>query len=166
MSEIRKPRQVYQASPCQHERSEVDRDAPVPVRCLDCHTIWTTYSVWDHGAPGYRDPWLPWPSQQDPMTGAIDRALSEARGVDWPNLHLALNEAYRNGLRSGQEERTSTEVLVRIPGLPGPRPHGLWQAFWSQSHKPEVIYQVDGDPNAVAVGRFKASLRKFLGVDS
>lgn len=61
------------------------------------------------------------------------------------------------------------KAWVKIKGLPGEVPptqpwlEGLWEATLLPGTN-EPIYQIDSDPNAVAVGRFKASLRKFLGV--
>ena len=60
------------------------------------------------------------------------------------------------------------DLLVRIQGLDNPNGSGLWLAYPWTNHEPDepgLIYQIMGDPNAVAVGRFKAGLRKFLGID-
>lgn len=133
------------------------------------------------------------PPASDPMVGAIDRLVELTKvghndqirldcGVPqgWHVLRrmvgLALNEAYRNGMRGGEQERPAPQIAVWIPGLtnslqsPGQRGGELsdWSAvlranMTSRSNWP--VYELLGDPNAVAVGRFKASLRKFLGVD-
>ena len=62
-------------------------------------------------------------------------------------------------------------ILVEIPGLDAPHAepgtgynhHPRWLAKRGHGATPP-IYKIEGDPNAVAVGRFKASLRKFLGL--
>lgn len=110
----------------------------------------------------------------DPMDGAIDR-LREAMGDAFhtADVSWALNEAFRNGLRRGRAETLPDLVYVSIPGLDAPRRGGehfapLWTARkggGSDGTGQEPYYRVEGDPNAVAVGRFKASLRKFLGID-
>lgn len=62
------------------------------------------------------------------------------------------------------------KVMVLIPGLdqsPGATgmPFGRpWPATLVDVPYDPPVYQVAGDPNGVAVGRFKASLRKFLGL--
>lgn len=113
----------------------------------------------------------------DPMDGAIERLHEalETGSADERDLALALNEAFRNGMQSGRGENKPPErVYIAISNLDAPRDLGapggdrspLWMAHkggGSDGTGSEPIYRIQGDPNAVAVGRFKASLRKFIG---
>jgi hypothetical protein len=58
-------------------------------------------------------------------------------------------------------------IKVEIPGIAASG-RDYWVARPVQISNPDgseyTIYRIEGDPNAVAVGRFKASLRKFLGI--
>lgn len=168
----------------------------------------------------------------DPMPGSIARAVERVKHgylLDERELGLALNEAYRNGVRYTRSEsdsisvevdglhasteeggygrwtarrigetdvyrldgdvkgavleehtcsfpETGTTGWVLIPGLRAPLrmeddPHDkieYWQATNFGPPYGPVQLRIDdprGNPNDVAVGRFKASLRKFLGVD-
>jgi len=114
----------------------------------------------------------------DPMDGAIDRLLNAVKDeIDcgtpqgWQALNAkvswALNEAFRNGMRKRHVcDPAADGITVEIPGLPAlDGPHG-WYGRWYATRVGESrVFRITGDPVALAVGRFKASLRKFLGVD-
>lgn len=152
---------------------------------------------------------------EDVMAGAIDRLREHLGGAFSREVSLALNEAYRNGMRQAAEpievrvhvpgvpyesadgttgacdwpasvclnrdphskgatyalpEHFATlvqppaEVRVQIPGLDEPTStDGTWIAYRGTVGG-NTTYRVEGDPNGLAVGRFKASLRRFLGV--
>lgn len=166
----------------------------------------------------------------NPMDGAIQRVLTNDRLRGYDDIHLALNEAFRNGLKYARsesdsvsveidgvhssieeggygrwiarrigetdvyrldgdvkdvvlEEHTcSTPIDVRViiaglyppanyehAGSQGSDNNRTWLARWYRSEMRDAegrpVYTILGDPNGAAVGRFKASLRKFLGVD-
>lgn len=109
----------------------------------------------------------------DQLAGSIDR-LRAALGplFDTREIGMALNEAFRNGMRHEQAAANlPIEIDVSIPGLDSPRfateQTPYWRAIRAQgSTADKPLYTMCGQsPNDVAVGRFKASLRKFLGVD-
>lgn len=59
---------------------------------------------------------------------------------------------------------SSNRIIVEIPGLTVPGV-GSSDCRWNAERTDSAYtYRIIGDPNAVAVGRFKASLRKFLGL--
>lgn len=60
-------------------------------------------------------------------------------------------------------------ITLELPGIKPIKKDEPWEAILEHvgsddEEAPLVVYRVLGDPNAAAVGRFKASLRKFLGV--
>lgn len=115
-------------------------------------------------ADSLEDGWLA--PVEDVMAGAIDR-LRAHLGTQFHTreVSLALNEAFRNGMRSVRPELPEpAEVRVQIPGLDEPTStDGTWIAYRGTVGG-NTTYRVEGDPNGLAVGRFKASLRRFLGV--
>jgi hypothetical protein len=67
-------------------------------------------------------------------------------------------------------EADPTAAWLRIPGLhdarnEDPNACGMWFMHRKHDYRGRRVYEVTGDPSSVAVGRFKASLRKFLGVE-
>lgn len=112
------------------------------------------------------------PAPDDPMPGSIARAVERVKQqylLDERDLGLALNEAFRNGMEAERVKIDTHWVWVRIPGVPDTRPdasgeHACWPTTPSGEIDGRPVFEVAGDPNAVAVGRFKASLRKFLGL--
>lgn len=128
------------------------------------------------------------PSTAAQPTTAIERVMTNDRFRGYRDLQLALEEAFENGrLEERRQFEASAptrepatphecglphEITVHITGLPYQNADATigacdWPATIVQPLGDGLLpaYVIEGDPNAVAVGRFKASLRKFLGVD-
>lgn len=116
-------------------------------------------------------------SADPPPATAIERVMTNDRFRGYLDLKLALDESYENGRAAAQAEAQSAtphecglphEITVHITGLPY-QDACDWPATIVQPHPGTGFgvpaYVISGDPNAAAVGRFKASFRKFLGVD-
>lgn len=119
------------------------------------------------------------PSATTQLTTAIERVMTNDRFRGYLDLKLALEEAFENGRAAATAELQPAtphecglphEITVHITGLP--HSDGCdWPASIVQPHPAAdpasalPSYAICGDPNAAAVGRFKATLRKFLGVD-
>lgn len=103
-----------------------------------------------------------------PDTPAVARIRTAPHFRGYRDIELALEEAFNAGRAASTSVPERVRVRIKSLDPPGALDSEFaWVARVENDGAPgthgDVVYAIEGDPNAVAIGRHKASLRKFIG---